>query len=243
MTRFPRFLAALAAAFLLSTPSVRAGGPAPVVVELFTSQGCSACPPADAFLGELAGREDVIALSLHVDYWDYLGWRDSFSIPAAVSRQVAYRDRFDKRMVYTPQMVVQGRAEAVGSARREVERLIAAARDGGRGAAIPIAPGAGGGLVARLAPGRMEGGALWLARYRREARVKVARGENAGRRLAYHNVVVSLSPLGRWDGKTRRELPLPMPGQGEGVALWVQAPGIGPIRAAGRYEPEPDAME
>ena len=92
-----------------------------VVVELFTSQGCSSCPPADAYLGELAQRDDVLALSFHVDYWNYIGWRDPFSKRQWSARQRAYGDTLKRRYVYTPQIVVDGAAEAVGSKRSQVE--------------------------------------------------------------------------------------------------------------------------
>ena len=91
-----------------------AGDGKKIVVELFTSQGCSSCPPADAYLAELAGRDDVIALSFHVDYWNYIGWTDPFSMPEATSRQRAYGRQLGKSFVYTPQIVVDGRAETVG---------------------------------------------------------------------------------------------------------------------------------
>ena len=100
----------------------------PVVVELYTSQGCSSCPPADAFLGELARQDDVIALSLHVDYWDYMGWTDTFASPVTTARQRAYKQALNSRYVYTPQIVVDGRGHAVGSRRAEVRTLIAEAQ-------------------------------------------------------------------------------------------------------------------
>ena len=100
----------------------------PVVVELYTSQGCSSCPPADAFLGELARQDDVIALSLHVDYWDDMGWKDTFASPNTTARQRAYKQVLNSRYVYTPQIVVDGRGHAVGSRRAEVRALIAEAR-------------------------------------------------------------------------------------------------------------------
>ena len=110
-----RLLPVLAAlVFVAAAPLARAQG-SPVVVELFTSQGCSSCPPADALLRKLAEEEDVIALALHVDYWDYLGWKDSFATPKFTARQRAYAKKARSRSIYTPQMVVQGEDRVVGN--------------------------------------------------------------------------------------------------------------------------------
>ena len=117
------FLTSILVCTLFALPAF-AGGGRKVVVELFTSQGCSSCPPADAYLAELAKRDDVIALSFHVDYWNYIGWKDPFSSPEAAARQRAYGRALQKRYVYTPQIVVDGRAEAVGSNRAVVSSLI-----------------------------------------------------------------------------------------------------------------------
>ncbi|HLJ64950.1 MAG TPA: DUF1223 domain-containing protein, partial [Stellaceae bacterium] len=118
----------LAAATLAATPTLtHAGDKPPVVVELFTSQGCNSCPPADAYLGELAARPDVLALSFHVDYWDYIGWTDPYSSKQATQRQRAYSHQMALRYIYTPQMVVNGTSEGVGSERQTIERLITSA--------------------------------------------------------------------------------------------------------------------
>ena len=122
------YLVALFAGFAALGASAVAAADRPVVVELFTSQGCSSCPPADVLLGELAKREDVLALAFHVDYWDRLGWKDPFSSAMATARQRAYGHKLGLRTVYTPQIVVDGTAEMVGSDRRAVARAIAAAR-------------------------------------------------------------------------------------------------------------------
>src|SRR4030095_16902047 len=120
-------LAMLAGAFGSSSAAEAAEAGTPVGVCLFSSQGCSSGPPADAFLGELAGRADVIALAFHIDYWDYIGWKDPFASPAWTDRQHAYKRSLGLHMVYTPQMVIDGRADAVGSERQAVNDAIAAA--------------------------------------------------------------------------------------------------------------------
>lgn len=186
-------LAALGASF--------AGGPAasaadrPVVVELFTSQGCSSCPPADVLLGELARRDDVLALSFHVDYWDRLGWKDPFSSPMATARQRAYAQKLGLRTVYTPQAVVDGTAEMVGSDRRAVARAIAAAR-AQQTVDVKLVRDAGD-LVVRVGPVEGMGRtSVQLVAYAPGQTTRVTAGENGGRSLANANIVRSVEMLG-----------------------------------------------
>jgi hypothetical protein len=216
-------LVAAAAGFL---PFARfaAASEATVVVELFTSQGCSSCPLADAYLAELARRPDVVALSYHVDYWDYLGWRDTLASQANGRRQKAYADRFDDGQVYTPQAVVQGAAAAIGSNRADVEALIARAR----GAAPPVTLSLEGpALRLANAPGTAK---VWIAVVEPVVPVTIERGENAGRKVVYHNVVRSLRDAGRAGGDPV-VVPVP-PTAGRRRAAIVQADGNGPILAA-----------
>ena len=229
-------LAALGFASLaLSAPVAQAEG-SMVVVELYTSQGCSSCPPADEVLAQLSGRDDVIALSLHVDYWDYLGWRDTFAQHQFTQRQVAYRDAWRKSVVYTPQMVVQGRHDVMGS---RVDELAAAIDD-----ALQVEPPVsvaierqGGMLKCRIEPGPERAvGIVWIAKYTINATVEIARGENAGRTITYRNVVNSLNRIGSWAGIEPEEVAMPQPGPGEGVAIWIQAGEAGPILAAAKIE-------
>ena len=139
---------------ILAGAAALAAGPAPaladpVLVELFTSQGCSSCPPADQFLGELAQREDVIALAYHVDYWDYIGWQDKFARPENTARQKDYRDALGLHTIYTPQMVVDGRYDVVGSQRSEVESSIDSAAGQAK---LPITIAENGGKLRVTAP-------------------------------------------------------------------------------------------
>jgi hypothetical protein len=195
-----RFLGTLAAlAALPALPRRIAAEQGPVVVELFTSQGCWSCPPADALLGELAGRTDIIALAYHVDYWDYIGWQDIFASPAHTRRQQAYADYLGKKMVYTPQMVVGGRFDAIGSNRQKVEAAIVEARQ--MGVTLSLTPLPGGGERVAVAGPAPAGGATVLAvHFLPRAETVVARGENAGKTLTEYNIVRDLQPIGRFTG-------------------------------------------
>ena len=175
--------------------------PMPAVAELFTSQGCSSCPPADQLLGELATRTDVIALAYHVDYWDALGWRDRFSLGDATARQRAYARSLALANVYTPQMVVDGTRDVVGSDRTEVLAALAGKRDG----IVPVLAAGNGALTVEMPP--QAGGfdaTVTLVGFVRSAETKVARGENAGRVLREFAIVRAIYDLGGWNGAARR---------------------------------------
>jgi hypothetical protein len=231
-------IAALAGLTLMAqdfaaAPGRAADNHAPVVVELFTSQGCSSCPPADAFLGELAQRKDVIALAYHVDYWDYIGWKDRYASPAWTDRQKAYAGALELRTLYTPQMVIDGRVDAVGSDRDNVNYLIDHA------AAQPklqlTLDSSGGKHVLRLPEARFSKPAtIWLAIYDPEQRTPVSRGENAGSTLSEYNIVRDLRKLASWDGAaTTIDLNLAdAMGKGQACAVLVQSANDGPILAA-----------
>jgi hypothetical protein len=204
----------------LTAVPVHAGPPGLVVVELFTSQGCSSCPPADAFLSELAAtRADVLALSFHVTYWNDLGWRDPFSLAEATARQRRYAKLLPSE-VYTPQMVIDGTSDVVGSDRADALAAIAAAA-----ASRPAAPDL---RLTRqadqavIAVGAGAGEAdLALVGYDGGHRTAVGRGENAGRTLAESNIVRSLVPLGSWHGAALRAVvPLPA-GEHFGVLMQI----------------------
>jgi len=192
------FLAALAGAAVLPRLATAATHQ-PVVVELFTSQGCWSCPPADALLGELAGRADIIALAYHVDYWDYIGWKDVFGSPLCTQRQQAYAAFMGKKMVYTPQMVIGGRFDAVGSNRKKVEAAIVEAR--AAGLTLAVTPLDAATQRVRVAGPAPAGGATVLAvHFLPQAETVVSRGENAGKTLIEYNIVRDLQPLGRFTG-------------------------------------------
>ena len=175
----------------------------PTLVELFTSQGCSSCPPADAFVGELARRTDVVALAFHVNYWDYIGWPDPFATEETTDRQRTYGWRMAQGRVYTPQIVVDGVLDAVGSRKNEVNRTIAFAQGLPRDhVEIEAETEAKGGFLVSLKGDRPSSPAVvWMARYDAEHTTEVLRGENRGATLKNFNVVRELRKIGEWSGE------------------------------------------
>lgn len=226
MLRFTSF--ALAALLLAGGASAQ---PAPrlAVVELFTSQGCSSCPPADDNVAALSTRPDVLALSFGVTYWDRLGWKDTFAQPAFTDRQVAYARALRHDAPFTPQVVVDGRADVVGNDRSEIERLLRHERPAGpsvqlNGATVDVGAG--------VVPGRPAD--VWLVRYDpRVVQVPIRAGENTGRTLPIKNVVKSLTRLGEWRGSAAR-FAVPPAAPGLATAVLVQTRSLGPILAAAR---------
>lgn len=223
--------AALLAAGVAAVDPASAGTGRPAVVELYTSQGCSSCPPADALLGELARRPDVLALAFHVDYWDDLGWRDRFELPVATQRQQQYARQLGSASVYTPQMVVDGSADVVGNDAAGVARLIASPR-----ANVPVRLSTRDGelLVSVAAAGGMPAAEVTLLSYLPQAQTAIGRGENAGRALREFNIVRSCAALGRWHGAAAewRVRVADLPSDARAVAVLVQQPGPGAIIGA-----------
>lgn len=175
-----------------------------VTVELFTSQGCSSCPPADALLRKLSERDDVLALSWPVDYWDYLGWRDTMAKPAFTARQRGYAKKIDPHQPYTPQMVMDGELDVVGNDAVKVAAALDARlkrRSGRVAIAATLSQSA---LTLDVGAGPAQDATVWLVRYRPRVEVDVRGGENEGRDLIYANVVESCSPLGMWTGAAAR---------------------------------------
>ena len=235
-----RLLASALFALALALPAgaERAGrdGAGPVVVELYTSQGCSACPSADRILARLAEREDVLPLALHVDYWDYIGWEDAFADPAYTKRQKAYAHAAGERMIYTPQMVVQGEHRVVGTRPKALRHAIRS--EAGRGGGVELDVSRQGGAL------RVQASAtapfdpplvVQLVRYEPRRTVAITRGENAGHTLDYANVVTAWDRVGTWDGRGPLSLRLDAPGD-EPAAVILQEPGPGPILAAAQVD-------
>ncbi|MCE8514942.1 DUF1223 domain-containing protein [Ruegeria pomeroyi] len=234
-TRMKALTLCLALAASALTIAARAEGP--VVVELYTSQGCSSCPPADAIMHRLARRDDVIGLALHVDYWDYIGWADEYADPAHTLRQQAYARVGGRSMIYTPQMIVQGVEDVVGAREDQVLALIEAHK--ARPAPMGLAASrVGDDITITLTPGAgAQAGfyAVQLVRYTPLRHASIQRGELAGHELDYANVVDSWQVVGQWDGQSEKRLSVTTEGELPAVVL-VQQAGPGPILAAARVE-------
>ena len=197
----------------------------PAVLELYQSQGCSSCPPANAVLNEIANRPDVLALNFAVTYWDQLGWKDSFAQPAFTARQWEYANSSGRGNVQTPQLIVDGRSAILGSRKGEVEAAIASHRPT-RGAP-EIAPDTG---AVTIGAG-LGSATVWLVAYDpRSVNVPVRAGENGGRTLVHRNIVKQLAKLGNWTGKAER-FTVPTPGAGVAQAVLVQSGTGGPVIA------------
>lgn len=231
-------------AVTLITGTAQAGDQAPVVVELFTSQGCYSCPPAEAYLGELAGQDGVVALEWHVDYWDSLvygfhgKWKDPFSSPANTRRQQLYNVAIRKRSgVYTPQMVIDGHTEEAGTRpgiiRGYIERFKKAPK-------LSVTFESNAGLNATIQGDAKANAGIFLVRFVEEAVTRVKSGENHDKTLKSHNIVREIRKLGDWQG-TKTSFALPkdatggtdVTGNKMGCAILVQAENQGPILGAG----------
>jgi hypothetical protein len=219
----------------LCLPAAASAGAAdagrPAVVELFTSQGCSSCPPANDAVARLAARPDVLALSFGVTYWDQLGWKDTFAHPAFTSRQRDYARRLGSAQVYTPQVVVNGRAATVGNTPGSIERLIRRHERPADAPGVRLQTRA----VAVEAGSSGSGAEVWMVRYDpRTIQVPIRRGENGGKTLPHRNVVRELVRLGAWSGEAR-SYPLPAPeSAGLRTAVLIQATATGAILAAAK---------
>ena len=227
-----RHLRIAAALILCATPLLAEDSP--VVVELFTSQGCSSCPPADEMMEHLAARDDVIPLSLHVDYWDYIGWKDEFAVPQHAERQRAYARAAGRRSVYTPEMVVNGVTDIVGAKPMELSDAIAKHRQSPSPVKLEILRRDGDLWVTAHRIGAVPGPmVVQMLRYQPARESRITRGENAGKTLVYVNVAQDWKTLGAWDGAEPFEVKTPVPGDDPLVVL-IQGENAGPILAASR---------
>ena len=228
-----RHVAASVLGGILSLWAVQASaGDHPVVVELYTSQGCSSCPPADAYFLDLVTRDDVIALSLHVDYWDYIGWEDSFGSPHNSNRQRGYAQASGRTMVYTPQMIINGADHVVGTRFGDVEALIAQHRARAQsGIAVEVVRDAGKVRIkARAEPARRTPLMVQLVRYVPEQTVKIARGENAGKTITYANIVTDITQVAVWDSRKPLDLDVALASEDKAIVL-LQYVNFGTIEA------------
>jgi len=240
MIRRPLILISALVGLCGGAPAGELRDDANVVVELFTSQGCSSCPPADELLAELDGHDEVIALAYHVDYWDYIGWTDTFGSEAHSDFQRAYAQSFGDDRIYTPQLVVNGQSHVVGSRRAEVEREVGAAK-------LPV----GVDLVYETnmlhveiapAPDQAES-VIWLVTFKGNASVEIERGENRGRHIGYSQIVTGRQAIGMWDPHEGASMKLPLRDvlgeDSDGAAILVQEENEGlpgPILAAASLE-------
>lgn len=232
--RFLTHLGAAVTAIALTAapgvPALAADSSHPTVVELFQSQGCSSCPPANANAMALSDRPDLLVLSFGVTYWDQLGWKDTFASPRFTQRQWDYAHALHHTQVWTPQVVVNGRADVVGVRRGELEALIRREDRGGSGPAITVD-----GDQVRVGAGvAHHGAAVLLVRYDPNiVQVPIQRGENGGKTLPHKNIVKDLIRLGAWSGAAQT-FRLPEGARGLKSALLVQDGPGGPIVAAAR---------
>lgn len=175
------------------------------VVELFTSQGCSSCPPADRLIGELGNDPSIIALTFPIDYWDYLGWKDTLAHPKFTARQRGYAYKRGDREVYTPQVVVNGVAHVLGSDRAEIVKTIAKTQQKQSVMSVPVSMTVGKNQVDIAVPAAALAvtpqAEVWICGVAREMFVNIAKGENRGREVAYHNVVRRWLKVGDWTGR------------------------------------------
>lgn len=216
--------------------------PTPVraVLELFTSQGCSSCPPADKLLKTYVAQKDIMALSLPVDYWDYIGWKDTLASPKNAQRQRAYAANVTNGPIYTPQIVVNGRADALGSSQNQIEYAMSITADAFQKNRIPVQSWhnentimiqIGAGAVTE----KNAQATIWLAKVQKKASVEIKAGENRGRSLEYFNVVREMIPVGTWNGRAmnirldRKAIQFP---ETEDGAILMQTDAYGPIIGA-----------
>ncbi len=229
----------------ISAPTISAEPAAngPVVVELFTSQGCYSCPPAEAYLGELSKTPEIVALEYHVDYWDELvygaagKWKDVFSQPEFTQRQRIYAGNLPNGQVYTPQMVVGGNSYAVGSNRRNVKRLIARAKENRSRARVTVSRHPGSDQVSKFSvniSGQSDRPlSIWLVRFMKNVTTRVRSGENKGKKLISHNIVTKVERLSAWQGKTTQlKFDVKSIKPSENCAILLQEDAQGPIYGA-----------
>ena len=219
----------LAGAALAWTAAQADAASRPLVIELFTAQGCSSCPPADAFLGQLSGRPDILALAFHVDYWDSSGWRDRFELRQGVERQNVYVHNFHRASAFTPQFIIDGRKDAMDTS--SIVQALQEPRD-----AVPVTLAVREGQVV-VDVGEKQGGGpsdVVLVAFLRHAVSNVGRGENAGKTLEEFNIVRSIRTLGEWKGATEnyKVSVSSLPSDATDVAVLVQSRGEGPIVGA-----------
>lgn len=235
-------LALLAIILAAVIPAPASANDSPVVVELFTSQGCSSCPPADKFFGELAQQGGIIALAFHVDYWNYIGWKDPYASRAMTQRQKDYARTLHQPYLYTPEIVIDGEHHQVGSDRDAIEKLIAAAKKAPPGPTVSMRRDDKGEVHIDIGAATLKkSAAVWFVTFDRRHTTTIERGENAGKKLTDYQVVRGLRRIATYTGAPL-DLVADAPKDGEpgddGCAVLVQHDGVGPVLAAAmlRYD-------
>lgn len=240
-------IAAMLAALFAAVPAGAEEVRTKAVVELFTSQGCSSCPPADELLTELAQRGDIVALGYHVDYWDYIGWADTFGAEDNSNRQRAYASRWGSSRIYTPQIVVNGEKGVVGSKRHDVTQALAQA-----GLTLPVTLVVEDGMLSIHIEGQagLDEAMVWLVTYLDAAEIAIERGENEGKSILYTHVVTGRQALGVWEPGAGAQIRMPiteiLADHSDGVAVIVQQEqnGLpGSILGAATYEQQGRASQ
>jgi hypothetical protein len=194
------------------------------VIELFTSQGCSSCPPADRLLATLARNPNTVALSFPVDYWDYIGWKDIFASPVFTARQQAYARLSADGRVYTPQAVIDGVKAEVGSDKAAIDRAMSAPTQAGGAMSVPMSiEESGGYLRVDVGAGQPAGAGVYVLRVVESRTVEIGRGENSGRSVTYTNVVRAMNKIGDWNGQPAHFDMLELKADGEGYVVLLQA--------------------
>jgi hypothetical protein len=228
MRHFIKALTALA----IALPVMAKAGDDLVVVELFTSQGCSSCPPADEVLAELATNPGILPLAFHVDYWDYLGWKDELGSAANTDRQRAYAAAWGERMIYTPQAVVNGVDQMVGSNTQAVTSAIMAHMNQPALAEVSVTRAGGKLTISGKGLGALEGPIeVLLVRYTPDVSVDILHGENAGSTVRYVNTVTSVTSVGQWNGSGPLAMKANISGNDE-AAILLQRANMGQVVAA-----------
>ncbi len=231
MHHLRRFTGPLAA-LVFSLPNLaQADGPL-VVIELFTAQGCSSCPPADLLLEQMAKNVEVLPLAFHVDYWDYLGWQDQFATPAHTARQKDYAHAAGERMIYTPQAIVNGAARVIGSDSQALMSALMHEMNKDPIATLSLTRSGESLDINGTSLGAVSGPVeVLLVRYVPQASVEILHGENAGKTVKYINIVSSVTPIGQWAGNDALSLTVPITGT-DSAAVLLQSPDMGPVIAA-----------
>ena len=237
MTKIGQIVGAAVGLWLAAAVPLLADDGQKVVVELFTSQGCSSCPPADEFLGQLAENPDVIALALHVDYWDYIGWTDQFGSPQFTARQKAYARAGGNNAIYTPQMIVNGVERVEGTNPEKVENDIRLHMGQPQAVSLSLTRDVAMVTIKAAAKVALNGPfTVQLIRYRPSETVAIRYGENAGKVLKYHNIVTTWQVLGEWAGDAPLAMTIPAVGDDPIVVILqstsAKANGPGAIVAA-----------